>query len=199
LQDSTRICQFQGCEASLEGRHSLARYCSPKHAQYAWVDAHHPTPRADRKKHRPRLILVTDTHKECGVCHEVKLHSEFARTKRGIAASYRCKACMKVWREANKERIAQRNKDNWERVAQIQRDSKRRRTYGLSPADFDAILHRQNGLCAICRLVMDRPSIDHDHSTGVVRGVLCQYCNVGLGNFRDDPQRLLAAIAYLTK
>lgn len=75
------------------------------------------------------------------------------------------------------------------------------RKYGLTRADYDAMLAAQEGCCAICRA--DRPGgkgdwhIDHDHETGRVRALLCANCNVGIGMFGHDPARLLAAITYL--
>lgn len=73
------------------------------------------------------------------------------------------------------------------------------RTYGLSPEAHAALLERQGGRCAICRGV--RPyqlQVDHDHATGLVRGLLCKVCNRRLlPAAGDDPKRLAAAILYL--
>lgn len=61
------------------------------------------------------------------------------------------------------------------------------------------MLTRQNGRCAIC----DRPlptkgqTIDHDHRTGAVRGIVHSQCNLIIGNAGDDPQVLSHAIQYL--
>ncbi len=70
--------------------------------------------------------------------------------------------------------------------------------YGVTADEVDEMLHRQAGLCPICRRPLgDRPHVDHDHATGAVRGLLCFTCNVGLGNFADDVQRLSRAADYL--
>ena len=60
------------------------------------------------------------------------------------------------------------------------------------------MVEEQGGACAICQV---RPAehVDHDHETGAVRGILCFTCNVGLGNFGDEPERLLLAHRYLTR
>ena len=67
--------------------------------------------------------------------------------------------------------------------------------YGLTREQFDAMVDPDNG-CAICgkrgRLV-----VDHCHQTGAVRGLLCGPCNSGMGYFKDDPERMELAIAYL--
>jgi hypothetical protein len=72
------------------------------------------------------------------------------------------------------------------------------RRYGIGAKDVDRLIAEQGGVCAIC----GRPApehVDHDHATGVVRGVLCFNCNGGLGQFRDAPEFLAAAIEYLRK
>jgi hypothetical protein len=68
--------------------------------------------------------------------------------------------------------------------------------YALTPAEVEAEVRRQGGLCAVCRVRMPE-HVDHDHRTGAVRGILCFTCNTGMGNFGDDPERLLAAARYL--
>lgn len=75
-----------------------------------------------------------------------------------------------------------------------------RRKYGLTIEKYAALHAEQSGLCKICgnpeRQKRDL-SVDHDHSTGEVRGLLCMRCNVGLGSFSDDPIMLERAVAYL--
>jgi hypothetical protein len=75
---------------------------------------------------------------------------------------------------------------------------KLKQTYGLSTADYNAMLRQQNGACAICRQKSaERLCVDHCHKTRRVRGLLCRKCNTGLGCYGDDPERIAAAIAYL--
>lgn len=71
-----------------------------------------------------------------------------------------------------------------------------RRRYGITSDEAHALLERQGGLCAICR-VAPAQHVDHDHATGAVRALLCFNCNGGLGQFKDDPQVLLAAAEYV--
>jgi hypothetical protein len=68
--------------------------------------------------------------------------------------------------------------------------------YGITLDDFDRMRTDQNGQCAICGQVCELV-VDHNHVTGVVRGLLCQPCNKMLGAANDSESVLLAAVAYL--
>lgn len=70
--------------------------------------------------------------------------------------------------------------------------------YGISHDDYLALGDRQHWKCAICKeLPVKKLEVDHCHRTGKVRGLLCGYCNKGLGHFKDSKARLLFAISYL--
>lgn len=72
--------------------------------------------------------------------------------------------------------------------------------YGLTLDQFADQLALQNNACEICRTSewgQRGPCVDHDHKTGIVRGLLCSRCNLALGHFRDDIDCLKRAIAYL--
>lgn len=75
--------------------------------------------------------------------------------------------------------------------------------YGISQEVYDCLLSEQNGKCALCGLVFDSsenlktPRVDHDHVTGKVRALLCHHCNAGLGQFKDNPDVMERAAAYV--
>lgn len=120
----------------------------------------------------------------------------------------------KAWREANpekyqaqlvardREKVNERSREwyraNLERAKATQRRNKLKREYGLTLEQFDAMLTAQSGLCAICGRSMTPPHVDHDHTTGAVRGLLCQPCNTALGLLQDSTETLAAALRYLT-
>lgn len=132
---------------------------------------------------------------------------------------------MKEWRAANKDKV-QANFQRWKEANadarkaymqeyQVQRSAcpeqqlsmwKRNlwRNYRLNPDEFNELWAAQQGKCAICRVDMkpkgrsrDAVSVDHNHDTGAVRGLLCQGCNRGIGNLMDSPEVLEAAAKYL--
>ena len=79
-------------------------------------------------------------------------------------------------------------------------ERKRSARYGVGPEKYDQMVIAQQGLCAICGSACPTGrslAIDHDHKTGEVRGLLCMDCNTAIGKFGDDPNKLLAAAAYL--
>ena len=79
------------------------------------------------------------------------------------------------------------------------RDTHLRSRYGVSLDEWEEMYDQQLGRCAICRQIFadEGPHLDHDSSTGQVRGLLCRLCNVGLGHFRENPNYLNQAIQYL--
>jgi hypothetical protein len=72
--------------------------------------------------------------------------------------------------------------------------------YGITRVDYDELYARQGGVCYICQWATGksrRLSVDHDHETGRVRGLLCRPCNTMLGHARDNPAFFERAIEYL--
>lgn len=75
------------------------------------------------------------------------------------------------------------------------------RDYGVSVAEYDTMREKQGHKCAICGThesdLKRALSVDHCHTTGVVRGLLCDSCNLGIGKLRDSAAMLRAAASYL--
>jgi hypothetical protein len=73
--------------------------------------------------------------------------------------------------------------------------------YGITSEQLARLMAEQDDGCGICGSTEwsgGKPHVDHDHATKLVRGLLCNPCNVGLGLFRDRADLLNAAVAYLT-
>lgn len=103
-----------------------------------------------------------------------------------------CKQCLKSFRPRHRGPQTYCSAECCKRYT---RQKLRLKKYGISAADFAQMVSRQGSACAICG--NDSTSIDHDHETGEVRGLLCHSCNSGLGFFRDDLERLGRAALYL--
>lgn len=139
--------------------------------------------------------------KKCTKCGQLKPLTEFWADKRrenGLMA--KCKVChsekTKLWRiqhpDANKKRY-------W-----ANRDSERERhlkkKYGITLSDYAVMLKQQNNKCAICgKLEPGNKTldVDHDHATGIVRGLLCTSYNRMIGHAGERCDVLKAAILYL--
>jgi hypothetical protein len=102
----------------------------------------------------------------------------------------RCEACQ-IDYHRTQMRLDRHRKGLWE-------------LYKLTPEEYRAMYDAQNGVCFICQQTTqgrgqknNRLAVDHNHSTGKIRGLLCSHCNTALGLFRDSPELLKSAINYL--
>ena len=143
--------------------------------------------------------------KVCSKCKIKKDTSEFPKAKNRKDGFYNfCRKC-------NAQLYAQRNADNPGKFKAISKEYRRthpdsmrksdlKRNYGMTIENYNQMFVNQNGACLICgksSLTSKHLNIDHNHQTGKVRGLLCQFCNTGLGNFKDDKSLLMRAFKYL--
>jgi len=144
--------------------------------------------------------------KNCTRCSTEKPVADFFKEKRntgkkgkGVAAI--CKVCCqerhRKWYDNNQDYHRDYNKEYYSKNKTAQKAGR----YGLTEETYRAMLVAQGGKCQICGRLQKGKSlaIDHDHKTGAVRGLLCESCNNGLGRFKDSPEILEAALAYLKK
>jgi Recombination endonuclease VII len=108
------------------------------------------------------------------------------------------------WRELNKERIVHYRLKRPKYSSDWYQDYALKRFYGITLDEYRRLLKKQNNACAICKKPergkrFKRLSVDHDHETGKVRGLLCSSCNRSLGLMEEDPKALRAAARYLEK
>lgn len=139
------------------------------------------------------------TCRECGESRPVadmfQLHK---RTPTGW-----CRACRaayrRKWYAANRE-SAVRYSTTWKRANRGRwLDANRKAKYGIEYGTYDRMLAEQGGGCALCGKPPGEKAlhVDHCHTTGKVRGLLCDNCNRGIGHLKEDPRILRAAITYL--
>ena len=161
--------------------------------------------------------------KPCVKCGVVQPLGSFYKAP-GTRDGYRgdCKGCFRtrakarypLVREANIARAKKWREENLERFQANQRrmrstpEGKLRsraghlmRKFGMTIEQYDAMLEAQSGGCFVCsRSPREDISlhVDHDHSTGKVRGILCFRCNNALADFQEDPELLRKAASYLS-
>lgn len=142
--------------------------------------------------------------KICRICSNEKETSLFVKSKAfksGVDSI--CLDCsrqkVKEWRQKNPDK----------RKLQTQRESGKdynhnkhlKATYGITRAEYLDMFSKQNGCCKICGSHQlehsKRLAVDHCHTTGKIRGLLCQPCNLMLGGSKDNVSTLLRAITYL--
>jgi hypothetical protein len=156
-----------------------------------------------KRKSGPARFGNNHSQKYCGsVCRRKaanEQHCRYAHSKKGLTVRKRHEKSNK-----RKHYYAAYRKKHHVHLNTIKQKSRRLRQYGLTPAQFEALLKKQNYCCAICKRPFkkiqsthDPRNVDHCHKTKKVRGVLCLTCNYGLGFFQDEPRRLKNALRYL--
>lgn len=139
--------------------------------------------------------------KTCPRCKKEKSITEFQKNRKAKdGLQYHCKSCRSEIDCRPEKRQQDRERYHANRDAWKNQDTKRK--YGISLEEYNKILMTQNGVCAICgeKCSSGRNlAIDHCHSTGVIRGLLCGNCNLSIGKFKDSISILQNAINYLRK
>lgn len=136
--------------------------------------------------------------KTCCTCKEELPLSAFNKSKANKDGHmYMCRECGK---KKSKDRYYANREDILFDLKGTHRERHLQQKYGISEQEYDKLLTKQNGVCAICERKCTKQKnlcVDHDHETGKVRGLLCDNCNVGLGRFKDSLKLLLKAAEYL--
>lgn len=114
----------------------------------------------------------------------------------------KCRAASKTRYEANREQRLAYAKEYVKENKDLIKSDKLRRSFGIDLDQYNKLLELQQQCCAICdthRSKLKRAlAVDHDHNTGVIRGLLCDPCNLGIGKLRDSIQLIQNALDYLT-
>lgn len=146
--------------------------------------------------------LASEGMKYCPRCKEIKSLQDFStmRVRSGVASH--CKSCSNV---LSKERNAtpkaqQQRKQQYQRDKRQRRDYLLRKSFDISIEEYEQMLQRQGGMCLICQKPEQSNktlAVDHCHTTGRVRGLLCGKCNPAIGFLGDDVQIAERIISYL--
>jgi hypothetical protein len=139
---------------------------------------------------------------KCSKCSQVKTLDEMSKdsSRKGGLSSW-CKACRRV--SARKWGAITENKAP--RIRDISYEQSRnymlKHRYGITQEDYTTLLRNQQHSCAICKKDINDMTyhlhVDHSHTTGEVRGLLCSPCNVYLGYIKDNPTIFQNGIQYL--
>ena len=130
----------------------------------------------------------------CRNCYERELrrrNTDYAERQRENSRKWA--AAHREWkRQADREYRKLKGTPEYNEIRKL-------KVYGLTKDDYQQMLENQRGRCAICgkEPIRRKLAVDHDHETGLIRGLLCFRCNFGLGWFQDDISRLRRAVSHL--
>lgn len=133
--------------------------------------------------------------KTCSKCKKPKQKTEFGLTK-GAIKSW-CKQCLRDYQNARNKTQNEKRRKRPE-IREQQRRHNLEKYYSLSVEDYDKMMDFQGGVCFLCKNhpKTKKLGVDHDHKTGAIRGLLCSWCNVALGKFRDSAEIINRAAEY---
>lgn len=148
------------------------------------------------------MLIPNVSHKPCSRCKGVLPVSEFyphRRMKSGLQSH--CRTCARQWHHERPEYVKKKNMEFKAKNPTYSRDRARIVNYGVSPEQIDALRLAQSARCAGCMrpLAGLKECLDHCHATGLVRGLLCNDCNVSLGRLREEPETLRRLASYVER
>lgn len=155
---------------------------------------------------RNRIYSIDADTRTCSICVKELPIAMFApnrtNAKGYIMVESRCYECQSARRRKSAPRATPKTPRS-ELVGSTDRATIHRLSkYNLTLDQYNQILEEQEGCCAVCYTVFDditTPHIDHCHSTGAVRGLLCRRCNTGIGMLGDDIDGVTRALDYLRR
>lgn len=181
--ETKSVEEFSPSPKGVLGRNSYCKICMRERSKASYRKR-----RAAAGRTVTEARNVPNGQRWCPDCQTVKPFEDFPRNRSGRdgRGAY-CKPCHNA-----------RGQETRNRLYGGGREYHLRARYGIGQADYDAMLARQNGVCAGCKKAVPG-HVDHDHATGKVRGLLCFNCNQALGNVRDDLQVLEPLGGYLAR
>jgi hypothetical protein len=162
--------------------------------------------------------------KKCKKCQKLKSTDEYYSNQGYFRP--RCKVCVredqrtayrlnssdklareKTRREKSRVLISEQTKKRHKKNPDARKNQELRTRFGINYVEYQQMHEKQKGLCAICDKpesqilngTVKRLSVDHCHSTGKIRGLLCTKCNVALGLLKDDINVINNCVSYLQK
>lgn len=167
--------------------------------------------------------------KICTKCKQTKEEKDFYKRKDGSTASHcklcfklKMRENRKNWTpeqklkdkirlnkyiKENKEHVKNKHKEYWDRNKDKSKNNALYRKYGISLSDYQKMFAEQLGVCAICyqaevatiNNIRKTLSVDHNHTTGKIRGLLCYRCNSALGLLKEDEKLIMSTLFYIKK